>query len=177
MDNNYLSWAGEENLFIKLDNISPPDGINDALKLSNCKNIVLRANKVIGGNEDVLDINRGENISVEIEEAVPTGKYVCTVKGGAEYIFITIKNLVGHGKEMDFDIGSWSDQSIWKRTKHVYLNIRTSDGSPVNVRVLHGWKPILVNGSLQEYKIDYKYNKIFIYAYFIYKKLLSLFGK
>ena len=84
MDNNYISWAEENGTIAHLDDIIPPEGISDTLKFSNSKNMVVTAKKVIGGAEDVVDINRGENISVIIDEAIPTGKYVCTIKGGVD---------------------------------------------------------------------------------------------
>jgi len=171
-----MSHANESGYFTHENIIPPDDTFNDALKLSNCYDTTLTAATVYGGSEDVLDINRGANLYVYIKKAMPRGKYVATIKGGAENITIKIDCLIGHGKETDFDLGNWSDQEPLKRTKKVYLDITTSDGSPVKVRVLHAWKPILLNAEKQKYIINTYHKGYFRYVWAFLKFFLNIFA-
>ena len=158
-DINYLSYANDEDLNETLGDLIP-DGnhYSDTLKLSNCHRVRITAGKIVGGREDCVDINRGSHITVEAEEYHPRGKFVFTVKGGADKVWLNGK-LMGHGSEVDVDLGNWSDQAM-DRTKVVLLNLTTHDGSPIRVRVLHGWKPVIVNPA-QRYEIDVRAKGVF----------------
>lgn len=127
---------------IELRDIIPPEGYQDALKVSGVVNANISAGEVHGGSEDVVDVNHSENILLRIQRAVPRGRYVATLKGGSRGIVLAIAEQVGHGKETDYDLGNWSDQSA-KRTTLVSLSATTADKSAARVRVLHAHVPVL----------------------------------
>jgi hypothetical protein len=169
-DINLKSFYEESGAFLLDFPIVADKNIADALKLSNCHDIQIAADLIVGGYEDCIDINRGRDIYVRITQAQPQGKFVATIKGGAENVLLQIDRLIGHGTETDIDIGNWSDQEPHARTKFVYLNITTSDGSPVRVRILHGWTPILINSAHQKYIISTRYKGCFNWVYSILKR-------
>lgn len=122
----------------------------DALKVSKRKNVIVEINKIVGGYEDCIDINNfSDNIAIKVDELHASGKYVATIKGSSSNIELS-GHIVKHGKEVDIDIGNWSDQSN-EPTKNVKLNLSSDDG-PVTVRVLAGDIPYFMNGE-ENYKI------------------------
>ena len=125
---------------------TPTPSWSDTVKItSGCADFKLTADAIYGGKEDCVDIN---NRCVGIEVVAnfhPQGKYVATIKGGVRGVLL--KGILnGHGKEVDIDLGNWSDQSSQK-TQGVKLDLVAYDQSPVTVRVLNAEKPVLVPGS------------------------------
>ena len=102
--------------------------------------------RVISGTEDAIDINnRCDGIVLHASAWVLRGKMGITIKGGSRNVSIS-GVIEGHGREADVDLGNWSDQSHeW--VTNTRLNLRTTDGSPVRVRVLAAEKPIYAPGS------------------------------
>jgi hypothetical protein len=163
MDKNVISFANDSYFCRALGDLAPPGpGYSDTLKLSNCSDCTVEASAILGGDEDCIDINRGYNIHVRAGRLTSGGKYIATVKGGADMVYLS-GCIDRHGSETDIDLGNWSDQAS-DRTKRVHLNLTTHDGSPVRVRVLHGWKPLICNPS-QAYTIDTRFKGIFRWAY------------
>ena len=80
---------------------------SDTIKITdNINKFSFYADKVFGGKEDVVDINNGaDGTCVFINEWHPQGKYVATIKGGSKNTYLW-GNVMGHGKEVDIDIGN-----------------------------------------------------------------------
>lgn len=116
------------------------EGYHDALKVSGCVNLQVIAGTVRGGSEDVVDINHSDTCRVSIQEALPTGRYVATIKGGSKNIQLVVAKQIGHGRETDYDLGNWSDQGH-ERTTNVTIGVWSTNSEPIKVRVLHAHRP------------------------------------
>ena len=118
----------------------------DLLKISGCVRLSLTVDSIYGQGclEDAIDINHSHDISIVVNDLYPGDKYCSTIKGGSTNIRIVVGRQHGHGSEMDYDLGNFSDQSNAKTTG-VSLHINTVDRTPVTVRVLTADKPILEN--------------------------------
>lgn len=127
---------------------SKPDW-DDTLKISSqCRDFMLFSRIIWGGREDCVDINnRAQNIVVGAD-FFPQGKYACTIKGGAHSVKI-IGRVSVDAKEVDIDLGNWSDQSQ-EKTRGVCLQLSKTAG-PVTVRVLHADKPALLGNGPYRY--------------------------
>ena len=173
-DVNLYSIANEQDFSRTLSELVADPAVHaDALKLSNCRVGIVNADRIVGGREDCIDINRGFDLTVAVGKLEPKGRFAVTIKGGADLITISAE-LYGHGKETDIDIGNWSDQSM-ARTKRVCLSIRTHDGSPVRVRVLHGWRPLILNPTEQTYEIDDSKKGWFGFVFGLWKRIERIF--
>lgn len=138
-----LREAGNhDRLRIELGDIRPDATWHDALKISGVVHAFVMCGEVLGGAEDVVDVNHSAHVEVIIERAVPRGRFVSTIKGGSHHIDLRVYEQVGHGKRTDHDLGNWSDQSKAK-TIAVTLSSPTADGSASRVRVLYAAKPVL----------------------------------
>lgn len=153
-DKNYYSIADQDSVNV-IDQSFPSSGVNpldysDILKLSKATNVVIRGCYIVGGKEDCIDMNRYcENILVENTTVHSSGLYCFTIKGGTKNV--TLRNVVinKHGKEMDIDLGNWSDQSKDLTTNITLENVTSSDGKPVRVRVLWAKKPTVIGGNVK----------------------------
>lgn len=190
-DKNYISihgdntgniYMGDKQLFaagdyskpreVLLDQIIPPDDTYaDALKLSGVVDLTVYADYVVGGREDVVDINRCKNVTVVLSEVIVMGRYLATIKGGSTNIVVHVHDAVGRGTETDFDIGNWSDQSM-ARTTHVFLWYGKSS-HVMRCRVLHGWVPALDGGP---WVVNKSFKGWFGFAYGMLKKVLRMGG-
>lgn len=124
---------------IHLGDIYCPDGYQDALKLSGVSGLFVFAGQVKGGSEDVIDVNHCTVCNITIAEAFPQGKYIATIKGGSRNISLSVISQVGHGKEVDYDLGNWSDQSQEKTTGISLF----AQGETATVRAINSDKPNL----------------------------------
>lgn len=193
-DKNYISihgdntgniYMGDKLLFaagdyskprsVEIDEIIPPDGTYaDSLKLSGVVDLTVNVGKIVGSREDVVDINHCKNVQVLIGEVYVKGKYLATIKGGSDGIYVQIAEQNSHGSEVDFDLGNWSDQSM-ERTKNVEIESRQFfEWSPVTIRVLHAWRPKLLGGG--PYRVNTFMKGWFGFAYGLLKKVLRVVG-
>ena len=126
---------------------APDPEWSDTIKItSRCQFFTLRADVIFGGKEDCVDCNnRAEEIAVYATLFRPQGKYLATIKGGCAGVFL-IGRVYGHGKEVDVDLGNWSDQSQ-EETIGVKLALESNDGKPITIRVLNAKKPKLLDGT------------------------------
>lgn len=152
---------------------------SDAVKCSNVKDVFIKECVIIGGKEDVLDCNRySENISLFQCMLVPTGLFVATIKGGSKNVSFVDCSIDGHGKEVDIDLGNWSDQSEEKATGVLISNCNTMDGSPIRVRVLNADKPVILNCNI-EYAFphpDAWYHDLCVRVFMFARKWLGLWA-
>lgn len=160
MDINLVSFFERENEAVEVttpDEI--PEGISDTLKISGCKAFAVRVKShLVGGREDCVDVNnKSSNIHISVDGFyIPMGKYVATIKGGSKDVYLG-GYIMGHGDEVDIDIGNISDQSD-NLTGPVYLNLFHVKGpqEKITVRCIGGPRPILMNAGSQEYEIILK---------------------
>ncbi len=117
---------------------------SDALKVSGCVNLIVRANTITGGKEDVVDVNHSQHVKIYIEDALVRGKYCSTQKGASTDITLDIKRQHGHGTEVDHDYGNHSDQGDGNTTD-CKLAV-TAGGETIKVRVLRATPPGLLGG-------------------------------
>ena len=124
-----------------------PEGtaFDDAVKFSGATQVTVFAPVVRGGREDVVDMNRATGCRVSIRRALVKGRYFCTIKGGSKDNYVHA-NLIGHGSEVDVDLGNHSDQSR-EKTTGTFLDLLHDDGSEVSVRVLNADVPVTAHGS------------------------------
>ena len=115
---------------------------SDTIKItSQCTGLRLTADEILGGTEDCVDINNGCRDIKVTSLFHAQGKYVATIKGGAEEV--TLSGIVTkHGTEVDIDLGNWSDQSS-APVRGVRLDLKSITGLPIVVRVLNAAKPTL----------------------------------
>ena len=177
-DNNLYSICNQTNIgCCHIGDVLASTQHADALKITNSKNGIINAGKIIGGYEDCVDINNhcsGVTIIAELWE--PRGDYLATIKGGSSVI--QLHGIVrGHGKVVDIDIGNISDQSD-DLTTMVMLNLKHEDGDPITIRVLGGDKPILINFNTQRYVYKFVlwsgFRSLFLKTYKQLKKIFSI---
>jgi hypothetical protein len=175
-----ILWNGEsELLFTSNDgkirqvvingDLIPPafDDIADTLKISGVVDLTIIVNGCIkGGYEDCIDINHSHNIRILAGDLDSGGNFIATIKGGSSKIDILFNRILNHGKETDFDLGNWSDQSN-APTKNVRLqNVVFWDGF-TKVRVLTAEMPTLVGS----FKVNSRWRHLFLPVMKILKKL------
>jgi hypothetical protein len=151
-DKNLVSIADEvviDRHFIDL--IPPDDSYADTLKFSNATTGVITARRIVGGREDCVDINNGSaRLHISAEAWEPRGKYLATIKGGSRDITLA-GTVTSHGSEVDVDLGNRSDQSR-EIVRGIRLDLKTTDGSPIRVRLLLAERPRILNAADQEYR-------------------------
>jgi hypothetical protein len=159
MDTNLVSFFELENEAVEVDIPYPDYEISDTLKISGCRAFAVRVlGNLVGGKEDCVDINnKSSNIHVTVDGIIiPMGKYVATIKGGSSHVYLS-GVIMGHGSEVDIDIGNISDQSD-NLTGPVYLNLLHVKGKQekITVRCIGGPRPVLMNEGEQDYEIILK---------------------
>lgn len=123
---------------------APPAAYDDALKFSNCTDVVVVDCTIRGGREDALDINRGKRLIFQRCRFESRGRYACTVKGGVSDVTFEDCTFTA-GTETDVDLGNWSDQAPPPaRTREVKLyRCKRADGGLLRIRCLWADKPAL----------------------------------
>jgi hypothetical protein len=82
---------------------------------SHCTNFILKAEKLIGGRENCVDINNEtEGVTVAAGEFAITGNYGLSAKTSRNTTFRG--HLTGKPKQWHVNLGSWSDQSAQVQT-------------------------------------------------------------
>lgn len=140
-----FSWRpGEPEFSLEIDSCTiDGGGIAEGLKLSFCRNVLVRNTQVFGGYEDCVDIVRGENIYFEncTFFTGPRTKQHITCKGGAKNI--TFKNCKFVGSFRNWwdgaciDLGNWTDYDDVDRPMVRNVNIINCDMQDLNYRVLY----------------------------------------
>ena len=130
-------------------------GGSEGLKLSCCRNIKIQNSQFFGGNEDCVDIVRGENIFFYncTFSAGPDTKQHVTIKGGARNITFKKCKFKNSFKSWwngaCIDLGNWTDYDDVDRPKT--RNVRIIDCQmqdvtfPVLYRRLYADSPIVQN--------------------------------
>lgn len=180
IDVNLVSiWGSELNGTVH--NFGALDGTNfdDTLHLGgHVKDVIVNARSVVGGSEDVADLNCASHNNLMLGKCTPRGQYAFTIKGDSSGNYI-IATLTQHAKTVDVDIGNHSDQSS-KETGVQLLDIEMQDGSKVRVRLLNGKKPSFENGK-EHYRYVFPwpipvFHPIAIWFFVNVMKLIKRFG-
>lgn len=176
-DNNLLSFAGRRPLGTHFlgDLVANPEVYADALKVTDCDTGTIYAGRVVGGAEDCIDINNHtSDVEIIAGTLEPQGKFIATIKGGSRNITLRSICVIGHGSEVDIDLGNISDQSD-DVTGPVKLALKHRDGDVITVRVLGASRPIFLNEHEQKYEVVFALPKptrsIFLKIYKFLKKL------
>lgn len=146
-DKNALgfSWRpGQPEFSLEIDSCTiDGGGVSEGLKLSFCRNVIVRNSQIIGGSEDCVDIVRGENITFEncTFFANPDTKQHITCKGGAKNITFKNCKFVGSFKNWwdgaCIDLGNWTDYDDVDRPMVRNVNIENCIMQDVGARILY----------------------------------------
>ena len=118
-------------------------GVSEGLKLSFCRNVIVRDSQIMGGSEDCVDIVRGENILFEncTFFAGPETKQHITCKGGVKNITFKKCKFVGSFKNWwdgaCIDLGNWTDYDDVDRPMVRNINIENCVMQDVGCRILY----------------------------------------
>lgn len=118
-------------------------GATEGLKLSFCRNVIVRNSQIMGGSEDCVDIVRGENITFDncTFFANPDTKQHITCKGGAKNITFKNCKFVGSFKcwwnGACIDLGNWTDYDDVDRPMVRNVHIINCDMLDVACRILY----------------------------------------
>lgn len=150
-EQNRLHYAGQSDLVDYASDLAPSnrrDG--QALSVAACSNVWITVTKIVGGRNSCVDVSNSLNITITAGSYWPCGQAVFHVRGGATEVHLKGR-IEGHGSTTDVDLGDASDPAA-ALTKRVYLDLTTADGSPVKVRAMKGWMPVVLNPE-QPYEI------------------------
>lgn len=157
MDNNYRSIADTDGVVIKNETICPDgaDNFSDILKFSNASNCTVTGTAICGGKEDCVDMNRNcKNITLLDCTLFTNGNQHATIKGGAKDI--TLNNVLfrGNPKNVEIELGNYSEQSDEPPERIFLENCNRDDGSPVRVRLLNccDCQVIVIGGNVKVFK-------------------------
>lgn len=164
-------------LNVGLPNIVARQGDSDTLKGSRLRKVRLYGHSVDGrlAGEDGVDFNDCDDWELYLDHLWPGRKYCGTIKGGSRNFKIAVGCQHGHGGEVDWDFGNFSDQGN-AFTTGGQLTTVAEDGSDVTVRLLSA-DPVQLNPASQMFEVT-KLNQGWFYILFNFlKDFLRLFGK
>ena len=151
-DQHTLALAKVESVLIRNCTIRA-NRVEEALKLSASKDVVVDNCVLFGGDEDALDIVRGSDYVFRNVRFIARGNYAVTIKGGVQRVDFIGCTFEGEPKTGYFiDLGNWSDYDVLERPKTdqvriddttVFANGRVG-GKPYAVRVIHAEPPNMV---------------------------------
>ena len=151
-DQHTLALAKVESVLIRNCTIRA-NRVEEALKLSASKDVVVDNCVLFGGDEDALDIVRGSDYVFRNVRFIARGNYAVTIKGGVQRVDFINCTFEGKPKTDYFiDLGNWSDYDVLERPKtdHVRIDDATVfangrvGGKPYAVRVMHAEPPNMV---------------------------------
>lgn len=160
--------------------IAMPEGkrISDLVKFSGIVRFCVRFDSVdgTGCEEDTFDFNRRcQDVEVIVNDLWPAKKYCGTIKGESQNIAIKVAKQHGHGGEVDWDYGGFSDQGNG-RTTRCSLETEVVDGTPATVRLLSADPVRYLNEGAQRYTTTRLNQGWFYPVYNFLKDLLAFFG-
>ena len=121
------------------------DNKSEALKSSNNIGVIVEGCHIYGGNEDCLDIVRGEAKIINTKFYPENSQQAVTIKGSA-LVYLRNCKIYGNPKGYDFSIGDFTIydavQENRMKTKVVLQNCKAVDsvGKPrsIKIKVIHG---------------------------------------
>lgn len=124
-------------------------GLSEAVKISNKNNVKLTECRLLGGNEDCLDIVRGSNHEFHGCCFIPSRKTrtMVTIKGGAKGI--VLQNCMFRTSEKtkypwDISIGDYTIYDKYKTTPKTEVKIREAVTGGRRTANTNGPKPIVL---------------------------------
>jgi len=174
-DTNALGFGwrpGQSEFSIEIDSCTiDGGGASEGLKLSFCRNVVVRNSQIMGGSEDCVDIVRGENITFDncTFFANTDTKQHITCKGGAKNITFKNCKFIGSFKNWwdgaCIDLGNWTDYDDVDRPKVrnvQIINCTLQDVScPILYRRLYAETPTVKNTKGFKFKVPNLFVSIF----------------
>jgi hypothetical protein len=158
-DTNKYVITEDNKTYSELHLTSDPS-YSEILKGSKRRNVVVEDSFIGGGNEDCVDMVRGENIKFQnlTVEAHEKTRVFFTLKGGIKGL--TFNDVVLYGKSKwcwDISLGDWTNYDVDKRPKVrdiVLENVRFGDSNK-RVKVLCLWseKPTVIGGRVDIWKV------------------------
>lgn len=139
-DVNFRSIADTTGVDIIGEAICPsnPTTYSDILKFSNARNCSVDGSVICGGKEDCVDMNRNcRNIVIRNSTININGMQGFTIKGGCEYIELNSLVFRGNPKNVEIELGNYSEQSDEPPRAIFLTNLSREDGKPVRVRLLN----------------------------------------
>lgn len=138
---------------LNIGSVQPPLGPNgeilwaDALKISGIRRlrIIVDVLDSRACREDAIDCNHSEDVFVVINILYPGRTFCGTIKGESKRCSITVKDQIGHAREVDWDYGNHENTRNGYTTDQT-LDVKTEDRSPATVRCLQADAPTLKNG-------------------------------
>ena len=174
-DSNALgfSWRpGQPRYTLTIDSCTiDGGGASEGLKLSFCRDVTVRDCQIMGGNEDCVDIVRGENITFDncTFFANEDTKQHVTCKGGVKNI--TFKNCKFVGSFQNWwdgaciDLGNWTDYDDVDRppVRNIkIINCTMQDvGCGILYRRLYSETPQVTNSRGFKFKVPKIFVKMF----------------
>ena len=128
-----------------------------------------------GCEEDTIDANRQcRDLEIVVDDLWSAKKYCGTVKGESQNVAIKVAKQHGHGGEVDWDYGNFSDQGN-RPTTGCSLEVWTADELLVTVRLLSADPVRYLNAPAQRYKTTRRNQGWFYPVYNFFKDLLAFF--
>lgn len=147
------------------DVASPNVSYADTLKLSGVRNLrLIVPGAIIGGAEDCVDINHCHDVHLVLGQLHALGNFVGTIKGGSTNITIDYCAITNHGRETDWDLGNWSDQSNAPTGPVTIIN---RSASRDRVRILTSRTPTLTG----PFKVNALWRYLFLPVMTLLKKM------
>lgn len=128
-------------------------GFAEALKVTNCVDVLVSNKRIYGGYEDCVDVVRVDNIVLEnsiLTAETPTRVHVTAKGGGAKHVY---RNLILKGDPIwwEFSLGDWTlynaDPKFKPMGEVVIDSVRRLDGKKFNVLQLYCDKVTVVNSN------------------------------
>lgn len=138
---------------LNIGSVQPPLGPNgeilwaDALKISGIRRLRIIVDVLDGRacREDAIDINHSEDVFVVINILYPGRTFCGTIKGESKRCSATVRDQIGHAREVDWDYGNHENTRNGYTTGQT-LDVKTEDRSPATARCLQADAPTLKNG-------------------------------
>lgn len=156
-DKNYKSIADTSGVRLYGIELAPDnlDQYDDVLKFSNAKDCIVKDCLIWGGKEDCVDMNRNcDAIVLEGCRLYTYGTQHITIKGGTRNVYIKDTAFGGNPKNVEIELGNYSEQSDEPPINIHLTNLTTLSGNPVRVRCLNACPctVTVVGGNVKVYR-------------------------
>jgi len=151
-DKNYKSYEYLIRKTVEGVSLEPenPTEYDDIMKVYRCRDCRFLDFVVEGGKEDCVDLGK-ESYGNEFRrmKLMPNGRYVFTIKGGSHMNYFKEIEIVGHGNDVDIEIGNWSTSNFDHSKGNVFNGIWSRDDSLVTYCYRWGCKPTFINSDVK----------------------------
>ncbi len=129
----------------------PAGSWSDTVHFSRCAAQKFVRFEIGGGKEDCIDLNNNCNANLfsDFKLWAVTSSQAITLKGGSCDNEFEDLVIVYHGKNVDIEIGNWSDQGYGDNTRNVFYRVKSEDGKPVTYCYRLGSKPRFIDSNVK----------------------------